>query len=59
LQYAGKVGKGRRGEGFQGGKGPGDYLAKRLLKATSEPAEKGSDLTVPPLKFIKNFLINL
>ena len=34
----------------------GDYPAKRLSKAASKPAERGSLLAVPPLNFIKSYI---
>ncbi len=56
MQGAGKV-LGFGGEGSRAASALGDHLAKRVSKAASEPAERGSPWAVPSLKFIN--LINI
>jgi len=53
LQGAGKV-LGFGGEGSRAASALGDHLAKRVSKAASEPAERGSPWAVPSLKFINS-----
>jgi len=45
------VGRGE-GKGSRAVSAPSDHLAKRVLKAASTPAERGSPWAVPSLKFI-------